>query len=93
MWLTEQRRVALPSGLFGQAVTSAVNQWPTLVRYLDDHRLAIDNGPAERAIRPLAVGRRNWVFVCGDNGLTSVVVLLSIVASAKRHGHDPWAYL
>ncbi|WP_390637584.1 transposase domain-containing protein [Limnoglobus roseus] len=50
-------------------------------------------GPAERAIRPLAVGRRNWLFVGGDNGLSSAAVLLTVVASAKRHGHDPWAYL
>nr|WP_261368414.1 IS66 family transposase [Limnoglobus roseus] len=64
-WLAEQKRVARPSGLFGQAVTSAVNQWPTLVRYVDDHHLAIDNGPgraghppAGRRAKELAVRRR-----------------------------------
>lgn len=92
-WLTEQRRTALPASVFGQAVTYATNQWPTLVRYLDDHRLAIDNGPAERAIRPLAVGRRNWLFIGGDGGLASAATLLSVVASAKRHGLAPWPYL
>jgi transposase/uncharacterized coiled-coil protein SlyX len=92
-WLTEQRRTALPASVFGQAVTYATNQWPTLVRYLDDHRLAIDNGPAERAIRHLAVGRRNWLFIGGDGGLASAATLLSVVASAKRHGLAPWPYL
>ena len=92
-WLTECHRVALPSSAFGQAVTYARNQWPTPTRYLDDHRLAIDNGPAERAIRPLALGRKNWLFGGGDGGLHAAAVLLSVVASAKRHGHDPWAYL
>lgn len=51
------------------------------------------NGPAERAIRPLAVGRNNWLFIGGDGGLPSAAVLLSVVASAKRHALNPWAYL
>lgn len=92
-WLAEQQRVALPKSGFGQAVTYARNQWPTLVRYVEDGRLHIDNGPAERAIRPLAVGRRNWLFIGGDGGLKSAAVLLSVTASAIRHGREPWAYL
>lgn len=92
-WLAEQQAVALPKSGFGQAVNYAVNQWPTLVRYVEDGRLAIDNGPAERAIRPLAVGRNNWLFLGGDGGLHSAAVLLSITASARRHGLNPWAYL
>ena len=92
-WLTEQRRTALPKSGFGQAVSYAVNQWPTLVRYVGDGRLAIDNGPAERAIRPLAVGRRNWLFIGGDGGLRSAAILLSVTASARRHGREPWSYL
>ena len=58
-----------------------------------DGRLAIDNDPAERAIRPLAVGRRNWLFVGGDGGLSTAAVLLSVCASAKRHGVNAWLYL
>jgi transposase len=92
-WLREQRRVALPKSGFGQAVSYALNQWPTLVRYVDDGRLHIDNGPAERALRPLALGRNNWLFIGGDGGLHSAAVLLSVVATAKRHGLNPWAYL
>jgi hypothetical protein len=84
---------ALPKSGFGQAVGYAVNQWPTLVRYVEDGRLHIDNGPAERAIRPLAVGRNNWLFIGGDGGLQSAAVLLSVTASAKRHALNPWAYL
>ena len=93
VWLAEQQAVALPKSGFGQAVGYAVNQWPTLVRYIDDGRLTIDNGPAERAIRSLAVGRNNWLFIGGDGGLHSAAVLLSVTASAKRHGVNPWAYL
>ena len=61
--------------------------------YLTDGRLTIDNAAAEQAIRPLCVGRRNWLHLGGDGGLTPTAVLLSIAASAKRHGINPWAYL
>jgi hypothetical protein len=61
--------------------------------YASDGRLTIDNGPAEQAIRPLAVGRRNWLHVGGDGGLRPTAVLLSLAASVKRHGVNPWVYL
>jgi transposase len=61
--------------------------------YLTDGRLTIDNAPAEQAIRPLCVGRRNWLHLGGDGGLKPTAVLLSITSSVKRHGLDPWAYL
>jgi len=92
-WLGEQHRSATPKSLFGQAVGYARNQWPSLTRYLDDARFAIDNGAAERAIRPIAVGRSNWLHVGGDGGLKTASVLLSICASATRHRLDPWSYL
>ena len=61
--------------------------------YLTDGRLTIDNVPAEQAIRPLCVGRRNWLQLGGDGGLKPTAVLLCVSASAGRHGLDPWAYL
>src|SRR5471030_1235946 len=63
------RAKALPKSKIGEALTFSANQWPSLIRYLDDGRLKIDNSPAEQAIRPLAVGRRNWLHVAGDGGL------------------------
>jgi hypothetical protein len=92
-WLQTEQRTALPKSPFGEAITYAVNQWPTLGRYLNDARFTIDNNVAERAVRPLAVGRRNWLFIGGDGGLRSAAVLMSLCASAKRHGLDPWVYL
>ena len=86
----DQRRVA--TGCHPWACGGVV-QWPTLVVYLTDGRLTIDNGPAEQAIRPLAVGRRNWLHVAGDGGLRPTAVLLSVAASAKQHGTNPWTYL
>jgi transposase len=92
-WLAQEVPRVLPKSKIGEAVGYAANQWPTLIRYLDDGRLTIDNAPAEQAIRPLAVGRRNWLQIAGDGGLKSAAVLLSVAASAKRHGVNPWLYV
>jgi hypothetical protein len=92
-WLNVQYQKSLPASGFGQAVRYAINQWASLIRYAEDYRLDIDNGLAERAIRPLAIGRRNWLFIGGDGGMPAAGVFLSLVASAKRHEHNPWLYL
>jgi hypothetical protein len=92
-WLDGEARTARPKSPLGAAIASARNGWASLTRSLTDGRLAIDNGPAERAVRPLAVGRRNWLFVGGDGGLGTAAVLLSVCASAKRHGLNAWSYL
>src|SRR5262245_39243877 len=92
-WLADQRPRVLPKSTIGEAFTYATNQWPTLGIYLTEGRLTIDNAAAEQAIRPLAVGRRNWLHLGGDGGLKPTAVLLSISASIKRHGLDPWVYL
>jgi hypothetical protein len=92
-WLADQRPQVLPKSWIGEAVTYVTNQWPTLGVYLTDGRLTIDNGPAEQAIRPLYVRRRNWLHLGGDGALSPTAVLLSVTASVRRHGLDPWAYL
>jgi transposase len=91
-WLAERAPQVLPKSPIGEAFTYAMNQWPSLQVYLTDGRLAIDNQPAEQAIRPLAIGRRNWLHIAGDGGLKPAAVLLSMAASAKRHALNPWAY-
>jgi transposase len=92
-WLAREVPGALPKSKIGEAFIYAANQWPSLIRYVDDGRLTIDNSPAEQAIRPLALGRRNWLHIAGDGGLTSAAVLLSIAATVKRHGLNPWVYI
>jgi len=92
-WLENEHRTALPKSPFGQAVSYARNQWSTLGRYLDDARFTIDNNSAERAVLPLAIGRKNWLFVAGDGVLQTAAVLMSLCASAKRHAINPCAYL
>jgi transposase len=92
-WLEAQHRSGTPKSLFGQAVEYSRNRSASPVRYLDDARFDIDNGAAERAIRPLATGRSNWLHVGGDGGLKTASVLLSVCASATRHRLNPWSYL
>jgi hypothetical protein len=91
-WLAEQAPRTLPKSAIGQAIIYATNQWPALQVYLTDGRLTIDNHPAEQAIRPLAVGRANWLHIAGDGGLQPAAVLLSLAASTKRHRLNPWEY-
>ncbi len=92
-WLAEEVPRALPKSKIGEAIVYAANQWPTLTRYVEDGRLTIDNAPAEQAIRPLAVGRRNWLHIAGDGGLKSAAVLLSVAASTKRHALNAWTHV
>ncbi len=88
-WLAEQRSRVLPRSARGEAVTDATNPWGTLGVYLIAGWLSTDNAAAEQAIRPLCVGRRNWLHLGGDGGLQPTAVLLSIAASVQRHGLNP----
>jgi hypothetical protein len=95
-WLGEQSggpSPALPKSPIGVAIHYVLANWPALVRYTDDGDLSIDNNAAERAMRPVALGRKNWVFAGSDNGGRTAAVLYSMVATCRRHGLDPFAYL
>lgn len=83
----------LPKSALGQAISYALNQWDGLEVYLGDGRVEIDNNTVENAIRPTAVGKKNWLFVgdgeAGDRG----AILYTVVESCRRRGIDPYAYL
>jgi len=83
---------ALPRSPLGKAVAYARAQWDTLVRYVDDGDLKIDNNAVERAIRGTAVGRRNWLFAGSYEGAKRAAVLYSLVESCKSAGVEPYAY-
>jgi transposase len=78
-------RAALPSSPFGKAVGYLANQWDALRRYLHDGALPISNDQTERTIRPLTVGRRNWMFLGHPAAAPGRMQLLSVVSSAHRH--------
>ena len=92
-WLEQEREAVLPRSPLGSAISYALHNWEALTRYSTDGDLSIDNNAAERAIRPLAVGRKNYLFFGSDAGGRSGAVLYSVVASAQRHGLDPFVYL
>lgn len=82
-----------PSGATGRAVSHALSIWEYLTVYLDDGHLLMDNNPAENAIRPVAVGRKNWLFSDSVEGAEATATLYSVIETAKAHGFDPYLYL
>ena len=92
-YLERERPRVLPKSPIAQAVAYTLSNWDALVRYATDGDLEIDNNGAERSLRGVAVGRRNWTFFGSDNGGHTAAVLSSLVATAKRHHIDPFAYL
>jgi transposase len=83
----------LPKSALAQATTYALNQWQALCRYTQDGRLTIDNNVSERRLRDQAIGRKNWLFLGNDEAGPRAAVLCTILAGAKRHRLEPWAYL
>ena len=92
-WLQEQRAMVLPKSPIGQAMAYALSNWEALRRYTDAGFLAIDNNAAERAIRPIALGRKNWLHLGSDNGGHTAAVLFTFTTTCRRHDLDPFAYL
>ena len=83
----------LPKSLLGQAIDHALAQWPTLTVYLADGRVEIDNNRVENAIRPTAVGKKNWLFMGEAGAGQRGAILYNVVESCRRRGLDPFAYL
>jgi hypothetical protein len=75
------------------AIRYARSRWPALTRYLANGRLEISNNAAERAIRPLALGRKNWIFAGSDSGGERAAAIYTLIETAKLNGLDPEAYL
>jgi hypothetical protein len=92
-WLSEQRPKLAKADVTAKAIDYSLSNWRGLTRYLDDGQVPIDNNAAENAVRPLAVGRKNWLFVGSQQAGERAAVVLSLIESAKLNGHDPWTYL
>jgi len=90
-WLDAE--VFLPKSLSGKAATYTLNQWVALNRYLEDGNLSIDNNASERAMRPVAIGRKNWMFVGSKPAGHRAAILMSLIASCKANLVEPWAWL
>ncbi|HDS1211035.1 transposase [Shewanella algae] len=92
-WLDKSSESVTKESLLGAAITYSLNQWPKLVRYLDDGCLNIDNNRAERAIKPFVIGRKAWLFANTKTGAQASAALYSLVETSKINGLEPYDYL
>jgi transposase len=92
-WLREQRARVSKNNDTGKAVDYSLKRWTALTRFLDDGRLCMSNNAAERELRAIAVGRRNWTFAGSDEGGRRAAALYTLIATAKLNDLDPQAWL
>ena len=76
-----------------KAIKYSLAHWRALTRYCEDGRIEIDNNIAERSIRPLVLGRRNYLFAGSDGGGQSAAVIYSLIETARLNDVEPYAYL
>jgi transposase len=92
-WLVRQRGQVPDGSATAKAIEYSLGRWAALVRYLDDGHLPIDNNHIENRIRPVALGRSNWLFAGSLRAGQRAAVVMSLIQSAKLNGHDPYRYL
>jgi transposase len=91
--LLQKRRQILPRSNFGKALAYALERWEELEMYAYEGRVEIDNNPCERAIRPTAVGKKNWLFIGEAHAGNRSAIVYTLIECCRRRGIDPFAYL
>jgi len=92
-WLRHNHLTTLPESRIGKAITYALKRWDKLERYVEYGHVEIDNNLVENAIRPVALGRKNYLFAGSHEGARRAAMLYSLLATAKLHGIEPFAWL
>lgn len=92
-WLTRQRSKVPDGSAVAKAINYSLGRWQALTRYIDDGDLPIDNNWLENRIRPISVGRKNWLFAGSLRAGQRAAVIMSLIQSAKLCGHEPYRYL
>ena len=92
-WIDTETETVLPRSPMALAITYALNQWNALTTYTKEGFLAIDNNASERALKRVAIGRKNWLFAGNDQAAENHARLWSLIASCERHAIDPQRYL
>jgi transposase len=92
-WLREQRARVSKSSETGKAIDYSLKRWTALTRFLDDGRLCMSNNAAERELRAVAVGRKNWTFAGSDEGGRRAAAIYTLIQTAKLNDIDPQAWL
>ncbi len=93
IWLDHQHTQVVPKTPIAEAIHYTLNQWSALNVYVTDGQLAIDNNAAERAIKPFAIGRKNWLFFGSDHGGQTLATLASFTATCQLLKLNPWPWL
>ena len=93
LWLETQLTRVPNQSTLAEAIRYALGRWPALTRFLHDGRVELDTNPVERAIRPIALGRKNHLFAGSDGGGVRWAVLCSLIETCKLNGVEPYAYL
>ena len=92
-WLIAQRLKTADGTGLARAIDYSLKRWPALIRYVDSGILPIDNNPVENAIRPITLGRRNWLFTGSERAGCRAAAIQSLLATAKLNGFEPYAWL
>jgi len=92
-WLREQRIRVSKNSETGKAIDYSLKRWTALTRFLDDGRLCMSNNAAERELRAVAMGRKNWTFAGSDEGGGRAAALYTLIATATLNDVDPQAWL
>jgi hypothetical protein len=92
-WMRLQRIKVTDGSATAKALDYTLKRWQALMRYLDDGQLPIDNNWIENQIRPIAIGRSNWLFAGSLRAGKRAAAVMSLIQSAKMNGHDPYAYI
>ena len=92
-WMLLQRQKILDGSATAKALDYSLKRWGALTRFVDDPQLPIDNNWIENQIRPIAVGRGNWLFAGSLRAGQRAAAIMSLIQSARLNGHDPYAYL
>ena len=93
LWLDDQLKLISGKSELAGAIRYARSRWDALTRYVDDGRLEISNNAAENAIRPVALGRKNWLFAGSDSGGDRAAIFYTLIRTARLNGLEPEAYL
>ena len=92
-WANVLKAQTAPKSALGKALHYLFEQWPYLVRFLEDGRLELTNNRAERSIKPFVMGRKNFLFCNTPSGAQSSAVLYSLIETARENGLNPYRYL
>jgi transposase len=92
-WMLEQAIQVLPKSPIGVAISYALNQWPFFEPFLNDPRVDLSNILIENAIRPVALGRKNFMFAGSHQAAQRTAIIYSIIATSKMHNCDPFVYI